>query len=327
MAARRRAAKRTSTIRSVSTAVTRGRRQADLALEDRARRRRRRARAVAAGPARARRAVAARARIPARTARMLRASAPAVGLLLAEGDSWFDYPMHNVLKALEDLHGYDVESCAHHGDWIEHMAYAQDQFDPFTRCLEKLLRQGRVPDAILLSGGGNDIAGDAFGVFLDHAASGLPAVNADVVRGVIDVRLRHAYTFMIAGLTKISRHYLGRPIPIVTHGYDYPVPDGRGFLGGWGPLPGPWLRPGFHRKGHGDPERNRRVMRDMIDAFNVMLAGVARAPSFGHVRHVDLRGTLRSDGTYRRDWGNELHPTGPGYEAVTAKIAGVIARL
>jgi hypothetical protein len=22
----------------------------------------------------------------------------------------------------------------------------------------------------------------------------------------------------------------------VIHGYDYPVPDGRGFLGGWGPF-------------------------------------------------------------------------------------------
>ncbi len=34
------------------------------------------------------------------------------------------------------------------------MAYSGGQFDDFVRLLEKLLRQGRVPDAILLSGRG-----------------------------------------------------------------------------------------------------------------------------------------------------------------------------
>ena len=31
-------------------------------------------------------------------------------VLIAEGDSWFDYPFHDVLRILEDHHGYDVES-------------------------------------------------------------------------------------------------------------------------------------------------------------------------------------------------------------------------
>ena len=73
---------------------------------------------------------------------------------------------------------------------------------------------------------------------------------------MIDVRLRDAYACLIGGLTELSRQYLNRPIPILIHGYDYPVPDGRGFLGGFGPLPGPWLEPGFHRKGHPDQGKN-----------------------------------------------------------------------
>ena len=32
------------------------------------------------------------------------------GFLIAAGDSWFDYPWHDVLRMLEDHHGYDVES-------------------------------------------------------------------------------------------------------------------------------------------------------------------------------------------------------------------------
>src|SRR5438093_480908 len=49
------------------------------------------------------------------------------GVLVAEGDSWFDYPFHDVLEELEDRHGYDVESVAHHSDRIEEMAYGGNQ--------------------------------------------------------------------------------------------------------------------------------------------------------------------------------------------------------
>ena len=72
---------------------------------------------------------------------------PAVstGVLIAEGDSWFDYPLHDVLEMLEDDFGYDVESVAHKGDRVEDMAYADGQFEELARRLEKLLRMSRVP--------------------------------------------------------------------------------------------------------------------------------------------------------------------------------------
>ena len=92
------------------------------------------------------------AEIPARTRRALAAAGAPTGLLIAEGDSWFDYPMNDVLSMLEDEHGFDVEAVAHKGDTLEDMAFGEGQFDDFVRLLEKLLRQGRVPDAILLSG-------------------------------------------------------------------------------------------------------------------------------------------------------------------------------
>lgn len=308
----------------MAAAIARGRAAAADVLAFRKSQRGRRERVVRALPARRR--DLAPPRIPART---LRALGPplSAGLLVAEGDSWFDYPMNDVLRLLEDDHDYDVESVAHKGDCLEDMAYSGGQFEEFARRLEKLLRQGRVPDAILISGGGNDIAGDEFAILLNHSASGLPALNRDVVRGVIDVRLRDAYAFLLGGLTGLSLHYLDRPIPILTHGYDYPVPDGRGFMGGWGPFPGPWLRPGFHRKGHADQRRNTRIVRDLIDVFNTMLTQVSAAPQFGHVRYVDLRATLASDEAYKKDWANELHPTGDGFAAVTAKFAKVIAGL
>jgi len=306
---------------SVNKARALGRTLAARTLERRAAQRDKR-RAVRRRP-RAQMRTAPAAAIPAKTLRAL-AVPPPTGLLIAEGDSWFDYPFHDVLSMLEDEHGFDVESVAHKGDTVEDMAYSGGQFDDFARLLEKLLRQRRVPDAILLSGGGNDIAGDQFAMLINHAASGLPPLNDDVVHGVIDIRARNAYAFLISGLTEIAMRLLQRPIPIVLHGYDYAVPDGRGVLGGFAFLPGPWLQPGFHRKGHGDTDANVEVMEQLINTFNAMLRQLAGAGGFGHVRYVDLRGTLSNAANYKRDWANELHPTERGFRSVAQKIADAV---
>jgi hypothetical protein len=257
---------------------------------------------------------------------VLRALGPAVsnGVLVAEGDSWFDYPLHDVLRLLEDEFGYDVESVAHKGDLVEDMAYAEGQFEELARRLEKLLRSGRIPRAILLSGGGNDLAGSEFALLLNHSESSLPPINESILAGVVDQRLRDAYAHILSGITEISRRYLGRTLPIITHGYDYPVPDGRGFLGGAWILPGPWLKPGFVRKGYEDLPQNMKHMRTLIDRFNAMLAGVSAAPEFAHVHYLDLRGTLEPT---RRWWANELHPTGRGFRLVAAGFDAQIRRL
>src|SRR6185369_12581058 len=117
-----------------------------------------------------------------------------------------------------------------------------------------------------------------------------------------------------------AQKYLGRPIPIVIHGYDYALPDGRGFWGGWGPLPGPWLEPGFQRKGHVDFGENSAVVVKLIDRFNTMLKDVSATPGFEHVHYLNLRNTLRHGANYEKDWENELHPTEEGFALVSKKV-------
>jgi lysophospholipase L1-like esterase len=302
-----------------------GRSAADEVIVFRAKQRRKRAAIEDKLPTR-RRGVGAPARIPAK-ARDLFGTSKSVGVLIAEGDSWFDYPMQDVLRLLEDEHLYDVESVAHMGDCVEDMAHSKGQFEEFARRLEKLLRNNKVPRAILLSGGGNDLAGDEFAILLNHATSTLPPLNEDILRGLIDMRLKEAYASILSGLTAISKSYLGRPIPIVIHGYDYPVPDGRGFAGGWWKLPGPWLKPAFQRKGHDDLAKNTSVVAQLIDRFNAMLATVSALPEFAHVHYLDLRGTLKRDGTYKKHWANEMHPNATGFELVTQKFADAIDKV
>jgi lysophospholipase L1-like esterase len=246
------------------------------------------------------------------------------GTLIAEGDSWFDYPLHDVLSDLEDSHGFDVESVASKGDRVEDMAYSDGQLDDFTRRVEKVLRSGVKPRAILLSGGGNDVAGDAFALLLNHATSSIAGLNESIVTGVIDQRVRDAYVTILSAITAVCVSLIGHPVPVVIHGYDYPVPDGRGFLGGWGPLPGPWFEPGFRRKGFEAMTKRQPIVIALIDRFNAMLKRLAGKAPFAHVRYLDLRGTLSIGSNYRASWANELHPTPSGFQAVTKKFAAAV---
>lgn len=258
------------------------------------------------------------------------ATVETAGYLVAAGDSWFDYPVHDVLTKLDDEHGYNVESSAHAGDPIEAMAYQGGQLDKFARCLDKVIGHGVIPKAVLLSGGGDDIAGDEFGMLINNATSDIAGWNTGIVDGVIRQRVATAYRVMLTAISRICETAAHKTLPILVHGYDYPVPDGRGFLGGWLFLPGPWLKPGFQEKLFEDLTLTTQMMVAIIDQFNAMLAGLTREPGFEHVRYVDLRGTLSNvlpnDG-YQNSWANELHPTGPGFTAVANRFAAALSAL
>ncbi len=105
------------------------------------------------------------------------------------------------------------------------------------------------------------------------------------------------------------------------------MPDGRGFLGGWWFLPGPWLEPGFREKGFGRLPERVTLARQLIDRFNAQLRAVAALEAFPHVTYVDLRGTLSIGADDRTWWDNELHPTRLGLERVTQRFADALTAL
>jgi lysophospholipase L1-like esterase len=250
-----------------------------------------------------------------------------VGILVAEGDSWFDYPFYDVLKLLDDEFGYRIESGAHRGDAVESMAYAGGQLQEIDKLLDQLAQDGKVPKAILLSGGGNDVAGPEFAMLLNHKDSPVPGLNATVLDGVIDQRIRTAYVQILSIVTNVCKQlWPAQPsIPILVHGYDYPVPDGRGFLGGWGPLPGPWLEPGFRQKNYADLQERIAIAATLIERFNAMLQSIVAMADFRHVNYVDLRNTLSTrPADYRKWWGNELHPTREGFIKVTQRFVDAL---
>jgi len=292
--------------------------EVDEVLQRREKALRARAKALATMPALE--AVAAAAPSPAPTPHMKLAAAASVatkGWIVAEGDSWFDYPGSDILDCLDQL-GYSIQSVARAGDRAEMMAFGKGQLDKLAAAIDKVIAQGK-PKAILLSGGGNDIAGAEFGFLINHAGSPREGLNESVITGVIDERVQDAYVHIIRKVTDLCQKMLNEPVPIILHGYGYPVPDGDGVLGGWGPLPGPWLRPGFIEKGFNNLEDNKATMKKLMDRFNAMLQRVEGM--FGHVKYVDLRKLLPSE---KKLWANELHPKPPGFKLAADAIAAVL---
>src|SRR5262249_33558463 len=121
-------------------------------------------------------------------------------------------------------------------------------------------------------------------------------------------------------------------IPILIHGYDHPIPDGRGILG----LSDPWLEPVFAKRGYdicnkpADKTLATDVMRFLIDRLNAMVANVA-ASYPNRVYPVNLTGTLAAHyGTpdkYQLLWANELHPNDEGFDLLGALIVNKLKQL
>jgi lysophospholipase L1-like esterase len=257
------------------------------------------------------------------------------GLLVAQGDSWFDYPFYNVLTNLRWQYGYDIESTANNGKWLESMAHDADQLNALGELFKRVKSHGRKPRAILLSGGGNDIAGQQLTVLLNHRAVLDAPFNETPLDGLIvsemfGRRLRNDMVSLISSVKTLSAKYFDDPeIPIFVHGYDHPVPDGRGYVGGFWFLPGPWLQPSFDIKGYShnsdDVKRATDTMAALIDEYNKVLVSVANDSGLSHVFYIRVVGTLTNDiKTYQRDWGNELHPTRSGFQHVAAVFGDAI---
>ena len=263
--------------------------------------------------------------------------------LLADGDSWFDYPLgQDVLDYLNNYFKHPVTKLARAGSTLNELVYGPGDLlltDPsqgttrLTEVVRKLREVENLPgqrfDAFLFSGGGNDIAGPEFFSFVNHAASHLTNPNAEVLHGVVAATFEKAYEDMIDVLEAEARRE-NIKLPIFVHGYDYPWPDGRGAvaLG----IAGPWFDPTFQKKGypydndgpqHSQQLAHRRtIVNRFIDAFNVMLDRlVAKYP--GTVHKVPTVGTLPDIS----QWANELHPTNPGFLLIAKQFNDELYRV
>ncbi|HBJ85933.1 MAG TPA: hypothetical protein DDZ88_19105 [Verrucomicrobiales bacterium] len=258
--------------------------------------------------------------------------------LVAQGDSWFDYPGQDLINWLRDRHGHQIDNIAVAGSTLNDIVYGKvpknwlgiPQSHDTSRSAELInLIAKKRPDGVLLSGGGNDIAGPEFFTFVNNALSGLGNPNKEVLDGVVAETFTKAYTDLL-GLILEKAHQMGMlKMKVFVHGYDHPFPDGRGFTAF--NFVGPWFHDSFNKKNYPyDPsgpdaaaqlKARRDIVAAFIDSFNIMLAKLVTEPQFtGRVHYMNLRDTLPS----HADWANELHPKQDGFRKLAAKIDVVL---
>ena len=168
--------------------------------------------------------------------------------LVAHGDSWFNYPVSYDAHPFTDItvwlkekflpKGTKILVLAHFGDAM------QDSFGTTKRnLLIKALQAGKA-DAILFSGGGNDIIGENFHLYLNNAAD----VGNNAALAVNEAALQTILAFITTYYRELVaiRDTYAPGIPIFLHGYDFARPTNQGVMGC---LVGPWLYPALHARG------------------------------------------------------------------------------
>ena len=243
-------------------------------------------------------------------AQLLTASASLV-TILAEGDSWFDYPLGtDVIRSLGSMLNLPIANMAHHGDEVRQMLALKQR-----REIEKRLSggapNGRPWDALLFSGGGNDFVGDELCLWLRTFATGMPPAQ------ILDsVRFGAVMEVVLAGYQDLIalRDRLSKTTKIFLHQYDFAPPNGKGVCG-----VGPWLKPSLDFRSV-PPDVQPAVTRLMLEGFAKVVNPLA-SPG-GGVFVVPTQGTFPAQTS--EWWANELHPTDKGFKAIAEKFHTVL---
>jgi hypothetical protein len=237
-------------------------------------------------------------------------------VLVAIGDSWLDYPLNGNSLSLEhtDLAAqlakigsplplvYDL---SHYGETSTAELWLPKRIR-LRKALENpanWLQSGK-PDAILFSGGGNDVAGDQFCMFLNGRDSGGPALNNSRFRLALD-NVQSSYELLFR-----FRDRFAPGVPIFGHAYDFPIPNGTHPA-----LVGPWLKPSFEFEGWTDLEENTRVMRYCLSELGNLLRRLSEDKR-NNFHFAETQGLLRPE-----HWANELHPTAEGFRICALRFA------
>jgi len=247
--------------------------------------------------------------------------------LLAEGDSWFSLgsiPPHNLLMGLEFEKRVSVLNLAYPGDEVHKMFRRMwDYGAEFANWMT--MRSTWRWDAILLSGGGNDLIA-AFPHLLRtdiDPAHVDPARPHDLVDADALAQLARYLVESYGGFVA-CRDRPGSPnanVPMIVHTYDYPTPNNTPALAFGVRISGPWMYPLFNGR---LPREAWQPLSDFLldRVAETLLSLPGQLPNF-HV--VDTRNTLvRAEAGANgdsNDWDNEIHPNKRGYRKLAAKVA------
>ncbi|MEX0276796.1 MAG: hypothetical protein AB3N19_04695 [Ruegeria sp.] len=253
-------------------------------------------------------------------------------VLVAEGDSWFQFPIlvDEILDHLSNK--YAILSLAAAGDTAKNMVDGPEESGG-REYMINLRRQKDNVKAFLFSAAGNDIIGEdpntgksaLFDILneFDGSATNVDAFINDTVLTERLNSLRQAYTRVIQDV----RAEPGlQNLPIIVHGYDYTFPyphfenDPRNPIHAanneW--LGEPLDQRSFPTATQAQRDLRRNIVKRLIDHLYDMLDDLANAHH--QVWVVDCRGAMSNV----TDWIDEIHGTDDGFAKVTQRFRATL---
>ena len=238
-------------------------------------------------------------------------------VILAEGDSWFEYPMsEDLLVPLGEK--YAIFSLAKAGNSFTEVADQDELFPTLDNP-----PPGREFHIVMLSLGGNEVMGHIEDFVHDNDPARpdenylLPSF-APMLEGV-----RDRFDAIVRRIVESG------PQHVILHGYDYPDPRFPREPGE--PLNGAqWIGPPLmHERRIGQVTTWRAIANRMVEDFNTMLAVVAARPRYqGRVHAVRLLGTIgkrnKNQSADPSLWVDEIHGTDEGFRRLARKFEPVI---
>jgi hypothetical protein len=238
---------------------------------------------------------------------------PAPLRILAEGDSWFDYPPFEffgaggVIPRLSKILGLPILNLATAGDEVRYMLGVKERKE-LIRHLKAGSPAGGPWDALFFSGGGNDIVDNPMALWVRDFRPGMPAAQL-----INQPRFEVALALVKAGYEDLIavRNAHSPQTHLFFHTYDHAIPDGRGVC-----KRGPWLKPTFDLRGFPPGSGLAfEVVKEMLRQFAVMLKTLQNG---GGVTVIDGQGTLDP---VKASWHNELHPSKAGFQKFAVLFA------
>lgn len=278
-------------------------------------------------------------------------------VIMAEGDSWYEFPKVFAKDPVKDILDWLIKrddcavfSLAYGGDWLSNIVAGAEY-------IEELPKVG--PHVFLLSGGGNDMV-DFHRIStmvrspqmgprdlekepllqqliekrkqhrhptfdLDRYLNGLKWINDEYFQFVNACMAQ--YFLLIYELTHVKRY---EDLVFLTQGYDYVIPS-RERRGAWISFhrlvnqqldTGKWVYDALMLKGITDPQTQKDVIFTMITEFNEMLISLANYKGFPNLYHIDCRGVAEDED----DWFDEIHLRSEKFELVSNKYYEVIGK-
>ncbi len=223
--------------------------------------------------------------------------------IVAEGDSWFQYPIL-VKDTLDHLYKlYAIRSYAEAGDTLENYMKKREYL--------KGLKSEK-PVFFLISGGGNDILGKQFRGFLRDSADNAETSPARYLKPEFFKKLEQLQQWYEDMFGEILKLYPN--LYIITQSYDYVIPVDTTKE----PKKTSWLGKYMIEKGISDQEERKRLIAFMVDEFNSRLQNAVNQHK-NRVFYVNVRGLTRSN-----QWFDEIHPNNEGFAAIADQFVTII---